>query len=111
MHVVYGHKESYLMMGQAWEALGEQQPHHPGEISHQLGWGDLLMVLAVNTLGDFGLLCPMGFLSGGRLNIDEGWPVVGGVCKRGPGTKLDEVVGNLEPPAYVWAEWKETDNS
>ena len=37
MHVVYGHKESYLMMGQAWEALGEQQPHHPGEISHQLG--------------------------------------------------------------------------
>ena len=37
MHVVYGHKvsfESYLMMGQAWEALGAGQPHHPGEISH-----------------------------------------------------------------------------
>ena len=30
------------------------------------------MLLAVNTLGDFGLICPMGFLSGGRLNLDEG---------------------------------------
>ena len=64
------------LVGQAWEALGEGQPHYPGEIRdqakcHELEFGDLFMALAVNTSDEFGP-CPMGFLSGGRLNFDAG---------------------------------------